>query len=220
MIKLNEYIDHTLLKATAVGADMETLCKQAAEYNFFAVCVNGCWVSLVKKILDQTAIKIAAVAGFPLGAMNSKAKIFETGQALTDGADEIDMPINIGWLKESRHSLLEQEIAAIKKEAGDKIVKIIIETCYLTETEKRTACRIVIAAGADYIKTSTGFGNGGADAADVLLIKEEIERAAVSDTVKIKASGGIKERDCALRYIEMGVSRLGTSSGIELLRQQ
>ena len=212
-MELNKYIDHTLLKPTATLQDIKNLCEEASTYNFYAVCVNGCYVKLAKQALKDTNIKIASVIGFPLGAMSTDAKIEEAKQCINDGADEIDMVINIGFLRSGEIDLVREEISAIKKAIGSRILKVIIETCYLSMEEKKTACRAAMQAKADFVKTSTGFGTGGATIEDVKLMKEE-----VGDKLQIKASGGIKNLKQAQEYLEMGVTRLGTSSGIDLMK--
>ncbi|MGM1056180.1 MAG: deoxyribose-phosphate aldolase [Bacteroidota bacterium] len=209
---LNNFIDHTLLKPTATIQEIKNLCSEALEYDFYAVCVNGCHVNTAKSILNKSDIKIAAVIGFPLGAMSTAAKIAEAEFCIADGADEIDMVINIGWLKSGENERVEAEISGIKKAIGNTVLKVIIETCYLSEEEKETACLAALNAKADFVKTSTGFGSGGATPEDVKLMKE-----VVGDKLQIKASGGIKDKKTAINYINMGVSRLGTSSGIVLL---
>ena len=211
-MQLNQYVDHTILKATATPKDILQLCAEAVQFKFYAVCVNGCYIKLAKTELKNSKVKIAAVIGFPLGAMSSESKIAEAVQCVADGADEIDMVINIGLLKAGQADLVEDEIAAIKKAIGKQVLKVIIETCYLTNEEKKMACRAALNAGADFVKTSTGFGTGGATIEDVKLMKAE-----VGDKLKIKASGGIRDLKTALEYIELGVSRLGTSSGIALV---
>lgn len=212
MIQLENYIDHTLLKPTATINDIRKLCKEAIKHQFYAVCVNACYVSLAKKELANTNVKVAAVIGFPLGATTTDAKIYEAVECIEKGADEIDMVINIGWLKSAEHEPVESEIRGIKEIIGDRILKVIIETCYLSDPEKKTACQLAVNAKADFVKTSTGFGSGGATFEDVKLMKE-----VVGDKAKIKASGGIKDTETALRYIELGVSRIGTSSGIAIV---
>ncbi len=209
---LNKFIDHTLLKPTATIQEIKILCSEALEYDFYAVCVNGCHVKTVKSILNKSDVKIAAVIGFPLGAMSTAAKIAEAEFCIADGADEIDMGINIGWLKSGENKRVEAEISGIKKAIGNTVLKVIIETCYLSEEEKKTACLAALNAKADFVKTSTGFGSGGATPEDVKLMKE-----VVGDKLQIKASGGIKDKKTAINYINMGVNRLGTSSGIVLL---
>lgn len=211
-MKLNTYIDHTLLKATATPSEIKKLCSEAKEYNFFAVCVNGCYVKLAKQEIANSEVKVAAVIGFPLGAMSTEAKVSETEICIKNGADEIDMVINIGMFQLGNNDYVEDEIFAIKKACGNKVLKVIIETCYLSEEEKRTACKLAMNAGADFVKTSTGFGTGGATLEDIKLMKE-----VVVDTLKIKASGGIRDKETAKEYIALGISRIGTSSGIEIV---
>ncbi len=211
-MELSKYIDHTLLKATAQAKDIKKLCSEAIDYNFYAVCVNGCYVSLAKNELKNTAVKVAAVIGFPLGAMTTEAKVLETQKCIEDGADEIDMVINIGKLQSGNFQYVENEIAAIKIATGKIPLKVIIETCYLSEEEKKTACNLAMNVGADFVKTSTGFGTGGATLEDVKLMK-----SVVGDRLKIKASGGIKDTKTALEYVALGISRIGTSSGIAIV---
>jgi len=206
------YIDHTNLKATATPSDIEKLCKEAMSYNFYAVCVNGCYVFLAKNALQNSNVKIAAVIGFPLGAMSTEAKIFEAKDCVKNGADEIDMVINVGWLKAKKFDTVRDEIKGIKEAIGDTILKVILETCYLTDEEIEIACTLSVEANADFVKTSTGFGSGGATLEDVQLMKR-----IVGNKAKIKASGGIKDKATAFQYIELGVSRIGTSSGPALL---
>ncbi|QED37009.1 deoxyribose-phosphate aldolase [Antarcticibacterium arcticum] len=209
---LNQYIDHTLLKATATPLDIKNLCVEAKEHKFYAVCVNGCYVGLAKSMLKDSGVKVATVIGFPLGAMSTEAKIAEAKDCINNGADEIDMVINLGLLKAEHFKAVEDEISSIKKTIGNAVLKVIIETCYLTDDEKRAACKAALNAGADFVKTSTGFGTGGATLQDVKLMKE-----VVGNKMHIKASGGIKDKTTALEYIELGVSRLGTSAGIDLV---
>ncbi|WP_319370198.1 deoxyribose-phosphate aldolase [uncultured Ilyobacter sp.] len=211
-MEINKYIDHTVLKATTIKEDIVKLCQEAKEYGFFSVCVNGCYVPLASEELRGTDVKIAAVVGFPLGAMSSEAKVFEAKKCIEDGASEIDMVINVGLLKSGEVKLVEDEIRAVKEAIGDNVLKVIIETCYLTEKEKRTACQLSLNAKADFVKTSTGFGTGGATFEDVALMKE-----VVGDRAQIKASGGVRDLETAMKYIEMGVTRLGTSSGVMLV---
>jgi len=214
-MNLSKYIDHTLLKATATEADIIQLCKEAIKYKFYAVCVNSCYVELCKETLNNSAVKIAAVIGFPLGAMDTLSKINEAKGALIGGADEIDMVINIGFLKDKKYDLIENEIKRIRKIIGNKTLKVIIETCYLTDEEKKTATQLTINAKADFVKTSTGFGTGGATLEDVKLI-----RSITQNKIQIKASGGIRDRETALKYIELGATRIGTSNGIEIVKKQ
>ena len=211
-MKVNDYIDHTLLKATATKEEIITLCNEAKQYSFYAVCVNGSYIPLVKKELEGTNVKIAAVIGFPLGAMGTKAKVFEAEQAVKDGADEIDMVIQVGKLLDGEYDYVENEIREIKQAIGSNILKVIIETCYLNDDQKKKACELSLKAKADYVKTSTGFGTGGATYEDVKLMKD-----VVKDNAKVKASGGVKDFETAEKYIELGASRLGTSSGVKIL---
>ncbi|NND80296.1 MAG: deoxyribose-phosphate aldolase [Maribacter sp.] len=211
-MQIQDYIDHTLLKPTATIAAIEKLCKEAREHKFYAVCFNSCYTKHAKDHLRASRVKLAIVIGFPLGAMSTEAKIFEAQNAVANGADEIDMVINVGWLKSAKFDWVQKEISSIKKAIGKKVLKVIIETCYLNKEEKIKACELAIMAGADFVKTSTGFGGGGATLDDVKLMKE-----TVGNKARIKASGGIKDRETALEYIALGVSRIGTSSGIAIV---
>jgi deoxyribose-phosphate aldolase len=212
MMSLENYIDHTLLKPSATTENIIQLCDEAKKYNFFAVCVNGSFVKLAKRELINSNVKIAAVVGFPLGATAPSIKVLETKTYINDGADEIDMVINIGMLKSKDFKYVENEIIAVKNELGDRVLKVIIETCYLTDEEKRVVCKIAMKAGADFVKTSTGFGTNGATIADVKLIKEVLK-----GQLSIKASGGISDKETSLNYISLGVTRIGTSSGIKIV---
>lgn len=209
---LSPYIDHTILKATATPEDIEVLCKEAKEHHFYAVCVNGCYVGLASSLLKSSQVKVAAVVGFPLGAMSTNAKIAEAKDCVENGADEIDMVINIGKLKAGKYEEVENEIALIKSEIGEVILKVIIETCYLTDDEKEQACIAARNAKANFVKTSTGFGTAGATIDDVKLMK-----AVVGDQLQVKASGGIKDAATAKEFIEAGADRLGTSTGINIV---
>lgn len=213
MKPLNHYIDHTLLKATATQVDIIQLCNEAKTHHFFSVCVNSCYVGLAKSQLKDSTVKVCAVVGFPLGAMSTKAKVSETQQALIDGADEIDMVINIGFLKSKDFDSVWKDIEAVKRIMPNNVLKVILETCYLEELEIIKASELAIQSGADFIKTSTGFGTGGASLEDIKLMKQ----VAKSSGTKIKASGGIKDTKTALEYINFGVDRLGTSSGIAIV---
>ena len=206
-MNLAKYIDYTLLKATATPADIEKLCQEARQYGFFSVCVNSSYVPLAAQLLKGTDVKVCTVVGFPLGAMSTQGKLYETSTALAEGADEIDMVINLGLFLSGRTAKVLDEIALLKQETADKVLKVIIETCYLNDDQKRLASQICVDAGADFVKTSTGFGTGGATLADVQLIKE-----VVGDRAKIKASGGIRNRETTLQYIDLGVSRIGASA--------
>jgi len=214
-MNLSRYIDHTLLKAVATEEDIIQLCNEAMQHHFYAVCVNSCYVAFCKEELKESDVKIASVVGFPLGAMDTISKCKEAETAVAHGADEIDMVINIGFLKDQKYDLVEGEIRLIKQRIGDKILKVIIETCYLTEDEKRIATMAVVNAGADFVKTSTGFGTGGAILEDIRLMK-----AVTGDKINIKASGGIRDYATAKQYIDLGVARIGTSNGIQIVTGQ
>ena len=209
---LNNYIDHTLLKATASKNDITKLCTEAKEYNFYSVCVNGCNVALAKSELKGTKIKVCSVVGFPLGAMSTQAKVDEAKTAIDSGADEIDMVINIGLLKSKDFDGVWKDIEAVKNMMPNHILKVILETCYLEELEIIKASELAIQSGADFIKTSTGFGTGGATIHGIKLMK-----SVAKNEIKIKASGGIKDTKTALEFINLGVDRLGTSSGIAIV---
>ena len=210
---LNKYIDHTILKATASSSDVQKLCEEAIEHEFYSVCVNGCYVADAKQLLQGTDVKVAAVVGFPLGAMTTAAKVFEAKEAVENGASEIDMVINVAKLKDGEFEYVENEIRQIKEAIGDNVLKVIIEICYLTDEEKVKACELSLVAKADFVKTSTGFGTGGATYEDVKLMK-----SVVGDNAKVKASGGVRDKETAQKYVELGAERLGTSSGIDIVK--
>ena len=210
---LNKYIDHTILKATASSADVQKLCEEAIEHEFYSVCVNGCYVADAKHLLQGTDVKVAAVVGFPLGAMTTASKVFEAKEAIENGASEIDMVINVAKLKDGEFDYVENEIRLIKEAIGDNVLKVIIETCYLTDEEKVKACELSLVAKADFVKTSTGFGTGGATYEDVKLMK-----SVVGDNAKVKASGGVRDKETAQKYVDLGAERLGTSSGIDIIK--
>ena len=211
---LNKYFDHTLLKADAVPAQIEELCSEAAKYQFYSVCVNSCYVKLCSELLSGSPVKIAAVVGFPLGACTTSAKAFETEDACRDGAKEIDMVINIGALKSGNFDFVRDDIKAVVDTAAKygAIVKVIIETCLLTDEEKVKACQLSEEAGAAFVKTSTGFSTGGATKEDVALMK-----SVVGDRLQVKASGGIRDHKTALEMIEAGADRIGASAGIAII---
>ncbi|MGX6592313.1 deoxyribose-phosphate aldolase [Cetobacterium ceti] len=211
-MKLNKYIDHTVLKAVTEPKDIIKLCEEAREYDFFSVCVNGSYVKLAKKELEGSDVKVCAVIGFPLGAMSTESKVFEASQCIKDGASEIDMVINVGMLKAGEYDYVENEIRAIKEAIGSNVLKVIIENCYLTDDEKRKATELCLNAKADFVKTSTGFGTGGATFEDIALMK-----SIVGDKAQLKAAGGVRDLATAKKYIELGATRLGTSSGVELV---
>lgn len=203
--EIAHYIDHTLLKPVCTWDQIKELCEEAIRYETASVCIPPCYIKRVKDTFGDKIV-IATVIGFPLGYMTTKAKEEETKLALLDGADEIDMVINITDVKNGDYKKVEDEIALLKKATGSKILKVIVETCYLTENEKIAMCHAVTNAGADYIKTSTGFGSDGATLEDVALFKKNI-----GDNVKIKAAGGIRSAKDMQAYIDAGCSRIGTS---------
>lgn len=214
-MELNKYIDHTLLKATAGKEEIKKLCEEAKQYNFYSVCVNSSNILECKENLKNSDVKIAAVVGFPLGAMSKEAKVSEAKDAISKGASEIDMVINVAKLKDKEYEYVESEIREIKEAIGENVLKVIIETCYLTEDEKIRACELSLNAKADFVKTSTGFGDGGATFEDVSLMKN-----VVGNNAKVKASGGVRDKETALKYIELGAERLGTSSGISIIENK
>ena len=210
---LAKYIDHTLLKTDAQRADVAKLIEEAKAYHFASVCVSPIWVSYVSEALRDTGIKTCTVIGFPQGATPSAVKAFETKQAVADGADEVDMVIAVGRLKDSEDAYVKADIEAVVQAAGGKaLTKVIIETCLLTDEEKRRACLLAKEAGADFVKTSTGFAAGGATAADVRLMRE-----CVGETMGVKAAGGIRSRADAEAMLAAGATRLGTSSGVKIV---
>ena len=214
-MKLNQYIDHTLLKADATKDQLVKLCAEAKEYEFASVCVNPSWVSICKEELAGSSVKVCTVIGFPLGATSTKAKAAETNFALEDGAGEFDMVINIGALKEHRDEYVLEDVKAVVAAAQGKVVKVIIETCLLTEEEKIRACKLCVEAGAHFVKTSTGFSTAGATFADVKLMKDSVQ-----DKALVKAAGGVRSYDDLQKMIEAGADRIGTSSGVSLVQGQ
>lgn len=210
---LNKMIDHTILKADAKREDVVRYCKEAREYDFMSVCVNSCHVKTVKKELEGSDVKVCCVVGFPLGAMATEAKAFETKYCVENGADEIDMVINIGGLKDKDYDLVRRDIEEVVKAANSKVVKVIIETCLLDEEEKKKACEIAKEAKAHFVKTSTGFSTGGAKVEDIRLMK-----SVVGDELKVKASGGVRTKEDAVNMIDAGADRIGASSGINLVK--
>jgi deoxyribose-phosphate aldolase len=213
-MEYNRLIDHTLLKTDASVEQIEKLCQEAMQYKFFSVCVNSCYVGLAKTLLDGSDVKVATTIGFPLGAMSTKAKTFEVEQALKDGADEFDMVINVGWLKSKFYRLVQQDIEDVVEAACGHTVKVIIETCYLTEDEKKIASSLAVAAGAHFVKTSTGFGSGGATVEDVKLI-----RSIVGPNVGVKASGGIRDAATLKAMVEAGANRIGASASVKIMEE-
>lgn len=212
-MKLNKYIDHTLLKPDANKEQIKKIIEEAKEYDFASVCVNPTWVKFASEQLNDSDVKVCTVIGFPLGATTPEVKAFETRDAISNGADEIDMVINIGALKSGNLELLEQDIRAVVEASGEHLVKVIIETCLLTDQEKVQACQISQKAGADYVKTSTGFSTGGATVADVALM-----RKTVGPDMGVKASGGARSYEDAQAFIEAGATRIGASSGVAIMK--
>ena len=219
-LELAKMIDHTILKANATQSDIEKLCDEAKKYNFASVCVNPYWVPLASDLLKNSTVKVCTVIGFPLGATSSESKASETEIAILQGADEVDMVINVGAMKNNKTDIVENDILAVvnsarktgKTQNKNIIVKVILETCYLTKDEIKNACLCAKNAGADFVKTSTGFGTGGATVEDVALMKE-----TVGSSMEVKASGGIRDYETAINMIEAGATRLGTSSGIGIV---
>ena len=216
-MKLNKYIEHTLLKQDARKSEVIKLAQEAKKYSFKGVCVNSCNLEIVKKELDGTDVKIVSVIGFPLGDCTTGTKVFETKEAIELGADEIDMVINTGRLKDGDFEFVKNDIAEVKKACGEKVLKVIIETDLLNKEEIKKACELSIEAKADFVKTSTGFvKNGvGAKAEDVKLMSEIV----TPHNLRVKASGGIRDKATAIKMIEMGAVRLGTSSGISIVEE-
>ncbi|AUA18929.1 deoxyribose-phosphate aldolase [Streptococcus suis] len=211
-MKLNKYIDHTILKPETTQEQVEKILAEAKEYDFASVCVNPTWVALAAESLKDSNVKVCTVIGFPLGANTPAVKAFETKDAISNGADEIDMVINIGALKTGNYDLVLEDIKAVVAASGDKLVKVIIEACLLTDDEKVKACQLSQEAGADYVKTSTGFSTGGATVADVALM-----RKTVGPDMGVKASGGARSYEDAIAFIEAGASRIGASSGVAIM---
>ena len=210
---LAKHIDHTLLRTDAQRADVAKLVEEAKAYHFASVCVSPIWVSFVSEALRDTGVKTCTVIGFPQGATPSAVKAFETKQAIADGADEVDMVIAVGKLKDGDDAYVKSDIEAVVRAArGKALTKVIIETCLLTDEEKRRACLLAKEAGADFVKTSTGFAAGGAMAADVKLMRE-----SVGETMGVKAAGGIRSRADAEAMLAAGATRLGTSSGVQIV---
>jgi len=203
-MKINQYIDHTLLKPESRQDQIDKLIREAKTYNFASVCINPTWVSYAAKALEGTDIKVCTVIGFPLGATTSAVKAFETKDAISHGADEVDMVINIGQAKSGHFAFVEEDIRAVVEASGDKLVKVIIETCLLTDKEKIKACQAAVAAGADFVKTSTGFSTAGARLDDVRLMRQ-----TVGPDVGVKAAGGTRSLEDAQAFIEAGATRSG-----------
>jgi len=212
-MNIASYIDHTILAADATEEKIEKLCNEAKEWHFASVCVNTCWTKYCAKLLKDSGVNVCVVVGFPLGAMSTEAKAYEAKKAVEDGATEVDMVINIGWLKDHKDSLVEEDIRQVKKACGKAHLKVIIEACLLTEEEKVRACKLSVAAGADFVKTSTGFSKSGATVEDVALM-----RKTVGNACQVKAAGGIRDYKTAKAMIEAGADRLGCSAGIAIVQ--
>ena len=210
-----KYIDHTLLAPDAAKESIERLCREAAEYHFASVCVNSCWVGLCADLLKGTGVKVCTVVGFPLGAMETRAKAFEAEEAVRNGADEIDMVINIGYVKSGMMEHVLEDIKAVRAATEGKTLKVIIETCLLSDEEKKDVCVLSEKAGADFVKTSTGFSKGGATVEDVALMK-----SVVGNRLGVKASGGVRDYRSAMAMIEAGATRIGASAGIAIVKEQ
>ncbi|MCK6542066.1 deoxyribose-phosphate aldolase [bacterium] len=206
-------IDHTLLKPEATAKEIDQLCEEAAKYCFASVCINPSWVKRAAQKLARSGVKVCTVVGFPLGATSTQAKALETEIAVSHGAQEVDMVINVGWLKSGEYELVKKDITAVVRHAGRQVpVKVILETCLLTNEEKIKACVLSKEAGAAYVKTSTGFNKGGATAADIALM-----RHVVGQDMGVKASGGVRTYEDALQMVQSGASRIGASASVKIV---
>lgn len=214
-MKDSKYIDHTLLKAVATSDEILKLCQEAVENDFKSVCVNPCWVNFCKQVLKGSNVLVCTVIGFPLGANDTSVKAFETTKAISDGADEIDMVINVGRAKMHDYDYIYNDIKTVVDACNGVLLKVIIETCYLTDEEKVEVCLKAKEAGADYVKTSTGFGTGGATLDDVSLMNK-----TVGPEVLVKASGGVRVKEDFIKMKEAGASRIGTSNGVSLISKE
>ncbi|MCM3650522.1 deoxyribose-phosphate aldolase [Metabacillus litoralis] len=214
MSKIAKMIDHTALKADTTKEIIEKLCQEASEYQFASVCVNPTWVETAAQLLKGSGVKVCTVIGFPLGANTPETKAFETKDAIEKGANEVDMVINIGALKDKNYDLVERDIKAVVEAAeGKALTKVIIETCLLTEEEKVRVCELAVSAGADFVKTSTGFSTGGATVEDIALM-----RKTVGPEIGVKASGGVRDTEGAEALVQAGASRIGASSGVSIVK--
>ncbi len=211
-MELNSYIDHTILKAEATSQEVKKLCEEAKEYKFASICVNTCFTELVSAELKGSDVKTCVVVGFPLGAMSTEGKAFEAKSAVAKGAQEVDMVINVGMLKEKNYDFVLQDIKAVVNASRPAIVKVILETCLLTDEEKVKACQLSVEAGAAFVKTSTGFSTSGATSEDIALM-----RKTVGKDIGVKASGGVRTKEDALKMIEAGASRIGASASIKIV---
>ncbi|MCD8369555.1 MAG: deoxyribose-phosphate aldolase [Clostridiales bacterium] len=209
-MSIAEMIDHTILKPDATRKDVLARCQEARDYGFASVCINSCWVRTVAEALEGSDVKTGCAVGFPLGAQTKEVKVFEAVDAIKNGANEIDMVVNIGAVKDQDWNTVEEEIREVVEHVRPVVVKVILETCLLTDAEKKKVCQIAEKAGADFVKTSTGFSTGGATVEDVKLMKQ-------SCNLKVKASGGIRTREFAEQLIKAGADRIGTSNGVALL---
>ncbi|MDO4799587.1 MAG: deoxyribose-phosphate aldolase [Bacillota bacterium] len=213
-MNLAKYIDHTILKAETTTEQVEKIAKEAVEHSFFSVCVNSSYVPLVRSLVEGSTVRITSVIGFPLGAMSTAAKVAETKDAIAAGADEIDMVIHLGMLKDGRYDAVREDIRQVKEACGNRLLKVIIESAALTDEEIVRACKLSEEAGADFVKTSTGFhAAGGASEAAVALM-----RRTVGDRLGVKASGGIRDYDTAVRMVQSGATRLGASASVDIVR--
>lgn len=212
---INKYIDHTILKASATKDEVTKICNEAKEYKFASVCVNTCHTALVSKLLEGTGVATCVVVGFPLGAMMTEAKAYEAKLAVAAGANEVDMVINVGALKEKDYAYVEKDIKAVVDASKPAIVKVIIETCLLSDEEKVKACEIAVSAGAHFVKTSTGFSTSGATKEDIALM-----RKTVGDGIGVKAAGGVRTFEDAMDMINAGASRIGASSSIDIVNKK
>lgn len=213
-MQINKLIDHTVLKATATFEDIEKLCEEARFHNFKSVCVNPANVAYASNLLEGSDVLVCTVVGFPLGANTKAVKVLETVDAIKNGADEIDMVINVGKAKEHDYEYIEDEIKLVVAASGDKTVKVIIETCYLTDEEKVECCKAAVRAEADFVKTSTGFGTGGATKEDIALM-----RKTVGPEMGVKASGGVRSYEDLMTMVEAGATRIGASAGIAIMEK-
>lgn len=209
---LAKYIDHTYLKPIGTSKEIETLCNEAKEYNFAAVCINPTWIKTCSELLEDTSVKIATVIGFPLGAMTTESKVFETRNSIDLGADEIDMVMNIGKFLDNDYDYVKNDVSKVARECGSKTLKVIIETAYLSKEQIIKACQLAVKAGADYVKTSTGFASEGATLENVELMRE-----TVGQEIGVKAAGGIRTYNDAINMIEAGATRIGASSGVKIV---
>lgn len=211
-MKVNKMIDHTYLKAFGTNEEIDTLLAEAKEYDFKSVCVNPFWVKKANEVLEETDVLVCTVIGFPLGANTKETKVFETLNAISNGADEIDMVLNVGMVKEGNYEYIYEEVKALKDACEDLTLKVILETCYLTKEEIRLASEACMRANADFVKTSTGFGTGGALVEDVKIMKE------VAKNKEVKASGGVRNLDDLKNMAEAGATRIGTSGGVKIVQ--